>query len=151
MNRRGFSDANNINLDRNFFMINTRDDKTMNRQKTVHTTNDDVNFDRMTFNQDSKNTMQQVQPIDNRNDKLASMRFNNTFLQHSKQNRDNRVFDNRLAFSGTNKKDIQNRDQSNGQSFQDFRTYNNMDTKFNPYANNIQQGMITKFKPQEKK
>ena len=150
MNRRGLG-LNNINLDRQFFMVNTRDDKTMKRHKTVHTTGNDVNFDRMTFNQDSRTTMQQVQPIDNRNEKLNNMRFNNSFLQHSKQNRDNRVFDNRLAFFATNKKDIMNRNQSNVQAFEDFRTYNNMDTKFNPYANNIQQGTITKFKPVQKK
>ena len=149
MTRRGFND--NINIDRNFFMVNTRDDKTMKRHKTIHTTGNDVNFDRMSFNQNSRNVMQQVQPSDNRNDKLTDMRFNNIYLQHSKQNRDNRVFDNRLAFTETNKKDIVNRNQSNKQMFQNFRTFNNMDTKFNPYANNIQQGMITKFKPQEKK
>lgn len=149
MNRRGFNDLNNINLDRNFFMINTRDDKTMTRHKTIHTTNKDINFDRMSFNQNSRNVMQQVQPNDNRNDKLSNMRFNNTYLQYSKQNRDNRVFDNRLSFVGTNKKDISNRNQSNTQSFQDFRTYNNMNTKYNPYAN-IQQSTITKFKPEQK-
>lgn len=133
-----YKQEHNINIDRQHFNINTRDDKTMNKHKINKNNNiasDMINIDRQFFNINSDNNKFKSQNIADRN-------FHDYLTQNNLRNRNTNIHDNRInnATNSSNRKIIKEKTPMDRRMFLDTMnnpiretTIETIDTKNNDY------------------